>query len=308
MISGFVIFMSLNKINSAVDFAINRFCRLYPTYWASVTFTYLLATVYVAVNKNTSFTPIKLSDYIGNMTMFQFYLRIPDIDGPYWTMIIEMLFYIVMLIIYKRKLLASVNIIGLSISAFTVILNFLEGDTIAVIRIMWWFPLLQFAPLFFAGTLFYSIYINKKGTPKNYFLVSIYFISQVLLYNYAGRSKLFITQTEYAIILFLYFGFFTLFVNNKLGFIVSRGTLFFGKISYALYLTHQFVSTIVIIPFLTSKLNINYWIASFFVALPVCILTASFITYYIEIPLGKFFKTKLRRLFSIPHERAITNK
>ena len=152
MISGFVIFMSLNKINSSVEFVINRFCRLYPTYWASVTFTFLLAIVYAAFNKNASYIPIKLSDYIGNMTMFQFYLRIPDIDGPYWTMIIEMLFYIVMLIIYKRKLLASVNIIGLTLSAFTVILTFLAGDTVAVIRIMWWFPLLQFAPLFFAGT------------------------------------------------------------------------------------------------------------------------------------------------------------
>src|SRR4051812_39368993 len=42
IISGFVIFMSLNKITRSTDFIINRVSRLYPTYWTAVTFTFVI--------------------------------------------------------------------------------------------------------------------------------------------------------------------------------------------------------------------------------------------------------------------------
>ncbi len=44
ILSGFVIFMSLPNSNGIKEFVINRICRLYPTYWASVSFPYILAT------------------------------------------------------------------------------------------------------------------------------------------------------------------------------------------------------------------------------------------------------------------------
>ena len=40
IISGFVIFMSINKVKTSGEFIINRISRLYPTYWACVTFTF----------------------------------------------------------------------------------------------------------------------------------------------------------------------------------------------------------------------------------------------------------------------------
>ncbi len=42
IISGFVIFMSINKMKNSKEFIINRFTRLYPTYWTCVTFTFIL--------------------------------------------------------------------------------------------------------------------------------------------------------------------------------------------------------------------------------------------------------------------------
>jgi peptidoglycan/LPS O-acetylase OafA/YrhL len=89
---------------------------------------------------------------------------------------------------------------------------------------------------------------------------------------------------------------FILFVNNGLKFIVNKVTLFFGKISFALYLTHQYVSLFLIIPLLTKVLKFNYWLISFGFALPIVVLVASFITFYIEVPLGRRMKDKLRRL------------
>ena len=93
IISGFVIFMSLQKVSRSADFLINRASRLYPTYWAAVTFTFISLTAY-SLLKGGGDLGSKLMQYVGNLTMFQFYLGITDIDGPYWTLIIEMIFYI----------------------------------------------------------------------------------------------------------------------------------------------------------------------------------------------------------------------
>jgi peptidoglycan/LPS O-acetylase OafA/YrhL len=39
MISGFVIFMSFDRIDSGTEFVVARALRLYPTYWAGVVIT-----------------------------------------------------------------------------------------------------------------------------------------------------------------------------------------------------------------------------------------------------------------------------
>lgn len=41
MISGFVIFMTIKKCNTASEFAFKRFTRLYPTFWVCVIITFL---------------------------------------------------------------------------------------------------------------------------------------------------------------------------------------------------------------------------------------------------------------------------
>jgi len=92
IISGFVILMTVQKAKHWTDFVVSRISRIYPTYWACVTFTAILLLL-------TQHSPWLwfIWKYGINMTMFQVYLHVPDIDGPYWTMIIEMLFYIFML-------------------------------------------------------------------------------------------------------------------------------------------------------------------------------------------------------------------
>src|ERR1700743_3793687 len=99
MISGFVIYMSLTKVKNSLEFVINRVSRLYPTYWTCVTFTYILICIY----QHDGSPPTKFINYLGNMTMFQYYLGIKDLDGPYWTMIIEMIFYIGMLFLFHFR-------------------------------------------------------------------------------------------------------------------------------------------------------------------------------------------------------------
>ena len=293
VISGFVIYMSVNKAKTSLDFVINRISRLYPTYWACVTFTFVVIAG-SSLYKNGGLDQIDFKSYLGNMTMFQFYLRIKDLDGPYWTMIIEMIFYIVIVFLFHFKIIKHLNVIGMVSCFLVVIMTLFWSDVLVIRRIIQWIPLTQFIPLFFAGTIFYKIYTYSNKLLQNYTIVIICLISQILLFQYSGRSRAFISQSEYALMLLIYFTLFTLFVNNKLNFIVSKWTLFLGKISFALYLIHQYISIRLIIPFLTNKLHISFWIAAFIIALPIVILIASLITYYIEIPMSKRMKEKLR--------------
>jgi peptidoglycan/LPS O-acetylase OafA/YrhL len=45
IISGFVIFMSLERTKSSLDFIVGRFSRLYPAYWTAVILTFTIVTV-----------------------------------------------------------------------------------------------------------------------------------------------------------------------------------------------------------------------------------------------------------------------
>lgn len=46
MVSGFVIFMSLNRVNRPVDFLVSRFSRLYPTYWCALILTFTVVSIW----------------------------------------------------------------------------------------------------------------------------------------------------------------------------------------------------------------------------------------------------------------------
>jgi peptidoglycan/LPS O-acetylase OafA/YrhL len=159
-------------------------------------------------------------------------------------------------------------------------------------------PLLQFIPLFMAGTIFYKIYIEKTKLPLYYCIVTCCLICQMALFNFAGQTRYFITFNEYCLMLVLFFILFIFFVNNKLKFIVNKISLFFGKISFALYLTHQYISLTFIIPYFIDTLHINFWIATIFINLPIVVCIASFITFKIEIPYSKKMKKGLHNLYT----------
>jgi peptidoglycan/LPS O-acetylase OafA/YrhL len=306
IISGFVIFMSLQKITNSREFIINRVSRLYPTYWAVVIFTSVLLTVNALIKGNFDIKE-RLINSVGNLTMFQFYLRIPNLDGPYWTMIVEMIFYIAILFLYQYKLLKHLNMISITLCLIMVVLTHYFYDITLVKILVKGIPLLPFIPLFFAGIVFYKIYTTEAKQYANYSLVFMCFLSALALFPYAGQSCNFITYPEYCGMLILFFTLFILFVNHKLAFIVNKTTLFLGRISFALYLIHQCLSLSFIMPFLTQTLNMNFWVAVVFINLPIIIGLATFITYKIEIPYSQKLKYALRKkrrasVYNLKHE------
>jgi peptidoglycan/LPS O-acetylase OafA/YrhL len=289
MISGFVIFMSLNAVNSSRQFVINRFSRLYPTYWASVTLTFLSLSLYSHLNISHQ----ELLNYLSNLTMFQFYMSVADIDDSYWTLIIEMTFYIVMLVFFHFNKLKYINFVFVPVISLVTIFGLFFYDNEVVKNTFIWVQLLPYLPLFLSGIIFYKLYFQKTKLLQNYSLLLFCLVAQILFYNYTDRFVFAMKQPQYIMMLVIYYSIFTLIVNKKLNFIVCRVSVFFGKISFAMYLIHQAISVKILIPYFMNDLHFNFWIATLVFSLPLVIIMASLITFYIEIPLGKYIKHKL---------------
>ena len=92
IISGFVIFMTLDHTRSAADFVVGRFSRLFPTYWAAIALTFCLTAALGLPGRSVS-----ALQALANAPMLHGLLGIPHVDGVYWTLEVELLFYLLML-------------------------------------------------------------------------------------------------------------------------------------------------------------------------------------------------------------------
>lgn len=296
LISGFVIFMSISAVNTGREFAINRIARLYPTYWTCCTFTFgmilLIRALHVHLNHTPHFTII---DYLGNLTMFQYYLGITNLEFPYWTIIIEMLFYLLVLILFKLKLLKHIIFIGCLLNAL-IIVNYLLVTNHVIPNHTAWFPLLNHFALFFAGMTFYKLATGAIKKLPAYLVILFCLGTQIIIYQFAGADPDHITKMQYAVLLIIYFTIFTLFVNGQLKFIVFKPLIFLGRISFSLYLIHSFFF-LGLIGFSQTNLHFSFWAATLIVAVPLAVITATLITLYIEKPMGKKLKSWLYRVF-----------
>ncbi|WP_229890976.1 acyltransferase family protein [Streptomyces mashuensis] len=96
LISGFVICMSCWG-KTVADFAVSRVTRLFPCYWFAVLAVSLAVTLWPVVND----APAPRSVAV-NLTMLQDPLGVEPVDGVYWTLWIEMRFYLLFaLVVWK---------------------------------------------------------------------------------------------------------------------------------------------------------------------------------------------------------------
>lgn len=92
--SGFVIPLSLEKGGSLKRFWVHRVCRLYPLYWFSLIAAVLLYLWGLPKEVQVPFSQHLLRNTLINITMFQEFARIPHAIALYYTLTIEMAFYI----------------------------------------------------------------------------------------------------------------------------------------------------------------------------------------------------------------------
>jgi peptidoglycan/LPS O-acetylase OafA/YrhL len=102
-ISGFVIPSSLRAVghqttsNALKVFLVRRVFRLYPAYWVSVLAAALLGLYLL--------TPFSAQTVWLNLTMIQSVFGAPDVMGLYWTLRLELIFYIACALLFTFKVL-----------------------------------------------------------------------------------------------------------------------------------------------------------------------------------------------------------
>ncbi|MEU6313755.1 acyltransferase [Streptomyces sp. NPDC047014] len=96
LVSGFVICMSAWG-RGLGDFAVSRASRLFPAYWAAVIFTSLVLFTWPEVRQVHSF-----SDVMVNLSMLQGGIGVPHIDDAYWTLFVELKFYVLFALVVLR--------------------------------------------------------------------------------------------------------------------------------------------------------------------------------------------------------------
>ena len=123
--SGFVIPYSLERGNSLGRFWVSRFFRLYPLYWFSILVTVIFLCFGVAGVTDVGQDGHLARNVLINLTMFQELVGVRNVLGPYYTLAMEMAFYIGFSILFLQKMnrrslliawLASTALAALSIS------------------------------------------------------------------------------------------------------------------------------------------------------------------------------------------------
>ncbi len=270
-VSGFVIFMSLENTKQIQDFVAHRFIRLFPTYWISVFISFVLISIFPLPGLERNFT-----EFLLNLTMVHKQFGVESIDGVYWTLLVELKFYFLMVIIYYFNLLKYIE--KISIPVLIVIAGFyLSGLEYGIVyKIGTQALIFPYFSYFVSGIVFYKIYKNTANMWS--------YIALILSF---GVSLLLDTHGNYIAIVVIYL-LFMLVSFGLLKKIAIKPLVFLGAISYALYLTHQNIGYLVLN--YCKELNITPTV-SLFIAITVSLLIASAITYLFEKRVMKTLRT-----------------
>jgi peptidoglycan/LPS O-acetylase OafA/YrhL len=289
IISGFVITLSI-KNRSLTDFCISRISRLYPSYWLGVLLTFLVITLFGTPRFSADFKQAVL-----NLSMFHNYFGVQNIDGVYWTLFVEMKFYIFVIGTYlilnrfKEIKLDYLIYIWLLLS-----IGYIFLDKLFIFKVANYFLVLGWSSYFVAGMIFYQIYTQKLSI-KYFALLCIALSVSIFqaiarikglesLYNFSPFIVSGYIITFYSLMLLIACG--------KLKAINSPKLIKLGLLTYPLYLIHQNIGYIIF----------NKWGGELnkYVLVILTVVLMLFLSYLIsefyESRVSHYLKTKLKQL------------
>ena len=289
-ISGFVICMTLDRCRTPQDFIVSRFARLYPTYWVAVAITWLTIQLHTMPGY-----AISLKAAIANLSMVHAFFGIPDVDGVYWSLQVELLFYIWMLAIWSLGLLrhtVSVGFVWTGLAIAYGLAHYVFGFPLP--DSMPKFLLLDYIPWFVIGMTMYVSLRDEGRWRLSYLLLLALCLVAIGLRG----------ESEYVIAALVTMSLVLLASRNLLGWLALRPLVFLGAISYPLYLIHEKIGWAVLLQ-IEPRLP-SVWLS---IVLAVCcsMLIATALHYLVEEPSRKALRGAYARYRSgaVPtHHRA----
>lgn len=231
-ISGYCIAESIlkYKINAVRNFVIARFLRIFPAYWASI-------ALYILTSKE-SFSATTL---LANLALMQRPAGEPYMQGLYWTLEVELLFYVSIAVLFMVGLLGSMRSL---VCFFLVLVTYCLFAPF--LRHVLHIPFPHGYPLFLASMYAGAILrrMDGAGLPKTGVFAAIggYFVLVYLIVMYAIYN-LWEPTNPRAIYQFMPFfvAAVTFLVFSYILPLHSRVLSYCGKVSYSIYLLHLII-------------------------------------------------------------------
>ena len=246
MISGFVIFMTLEKCSSLTDFLFRRWSRLFPAMLAAsliiLFFDYL---VQPSIDKHTPVNLLPGLTFISPQWIHFFTrLNIDSMDTPFWTIYVEFTFYIVFGCLWFMTGIRLALFLLFLIYAVAVVCQALIGLHFGgalfarIAAAMEWTGLIYFG-WFSSGTLFYQFF--KTLDWRAFVFGTGIGLFTALTWVKTLTTHPFVLSDRIAMVLTVAI-FATAIISASVQRILSnRGLLFVGFISYPLYLLHDHI-------------------------------------------------------------------
>ena len=297
IISGFVIFMSARRANRPSDFAISRAARLYPPYWISLVF----AVVLLLLHPVPGF-PFTWGQALVNLTMVQRWVGVDNVVDVYWTLAVEMQFYVIILILlYLTRCRLSDRVVLWGSLAWSVISWAVVSFTAPHVgsdpqRDPLWVKLLnnatvaEYAPLFVLGM---ALYIARQ-TGQHRGWVAAAAVSAVGS-TFVMRGMPLALEVLVVVLLAV-----TVMLRKRTSVLLLAPIQWYGKISYSLYILHA-IPGYILIHALWPYVGRNM---AMLVALAVVSVLAWALQKYGEEHLGRAAKRGLTRVRTVVDARA----
>jgi peptidoglycan/LPS O-acetylase OafA/YrhL/pimeloyl-ACP methyl ester carboxylesterase len=269
IISGFVIFLTLERTKSVIDFTVARFSRLYPAYWAAAILTYTVIS-----SGGLPGREVKIEHALANLSMLQQWFYVPHIDGVYWTLTVELSFYSIMIALYALALLRYIE--GISVLWLILVVTHRFGIVHGLTANL---LILDYASLFIAGMMFYLVK-QGRGNIFHHAIICLSFMIYIL-----GES------TSQVLAIAIFFGLFYCFAYNHLRFIAVRPLTWLGTISYTLYLVHQNIGYLAMNNLYGLNINANICVL---LTILLSLSLATLITYSVEKPAMRLIRNRYK--------------
>ncbi|TJV03410.1 MAG: acyltransferase [Mesorhizobium sp.] len=143
MISGFVI-MSSASSGSPLKFAISRVFRLWPAFIVCLTLTSIVLAIWPS-----PLMPISVEQYLVNLTMIPTSFGVPVVDGVYWTLKTELMFYAAVFVALSLRLIGYAQMLVEAWVAWLLV-SFMMGSGHGFLQ--------SYDAFFAAGCIFFFVY------------------------------------------------------------------------------------------------------------------------------------------------------
>lgn len=232
IISGFVILMTAQH-GSLRRFVISRITRLYPAFWCCCTLT--AAVIWLAADTRYI---VAFNQWLINLTMLNSFIYVPSVDGVYWSLCIELKFYLLMLVLLFFGQVGEIEKY-LWFWLFAAVLLWLRP-----LPYLYALLIPEYAPYFVAGSTFYLIFRDGWSASKLLLIAYSFSASLLMVHDDWMHMQAHFDEASFDFIIIAgaiacFFLIFLLIASGLLQRFSYSGFVYLGVLTYPLYLVHQ---------------------------------------------------------------------